>query len=309
MQCGKDASYYCDSNRREAGCYYQSVRIGDLYGRGKAVFSFEFFPPKTDEAVDDLLATVKELKEIGQPDFVSVTYGAGGSTRSRTLDCVVRIQEEAGVTAMAHLACLGHDESEITEVVTRLVERGIGNVLALRGDPPRNGEIKPTSLRYATDLMAVLQAGNFGVDYGGACYPEMHPQAENAQSDLEAARLKVERGARFLITQLFFDNADYFRYVERARAAGITVPIVPGIMPVSNVAQIERFTKMCGASISPALFARLDRHRDEPGAVMAIGMEHAIGQCKALLAGGAPGLHFYTLNKSLATRVILAALR
>ena len=273
------------------------------------MFSFEFFPPKTDEAVDDLLATVRELKEVGQPDFVSVTYGAGGSTRSRTLDCVARIQEEAGVTAMAHLACLGHDEAEIQEIVARLVERGIRNVLALRGDQPKNGEIKATSLRNATDLMAVLQKGNYGVDYGGACYPEAHPQAASAKADLDWTRVKVERGARFLITQLFFDNADYFRYVDRARAAGIAVPIVPGIMPIANVAQIERFTKMCGAAIPPALFARLDRHRDEPGAVMAIGMEHAIAQCRALLAGGAPGLHFYTLNKSLATRVILAAIR
>jgi methylenetetrahydrofolate reductase (NADPH) len=290
-------------------CYYQRVRVGDLYGQGKAVFSFEFFPPKTDEAVNDLLATVLELKEAGHPDFVSVTYGAGGSTRSRTLDCVARIQEEAGVTAMAHLACLGHDEQEIREIVSRLVERGIRNVLALRGDRPKNGEIKTTSLQNATDLMAVLQAGAFDVDYGGACYPEMHPEAASLDRDLEWTRLKVDRGARFLITQLFFDNADYFRYVDRARASGIAVPIVPGIMPVTNVAQIERFTKMCGAKLAPGLFARLDRHRDDPGAVMAIGMEHAIGQCRALLAGGAPGLHFYTLNKSLATRVILSALR
>ena len=280
-----------------------------MYGRGKAVFSFEFFPPKTEEAVNDLLATVQELKEVGQPDFVSVTYGAGGSTRSRTLDCVARIQQEAGVTAMAHLACLGHDEDEIQEIVMRLVERGIRNVLALRGDQPKNGEIRTTSLRNATDLMAVLQKGNFGVDYGGACYPESHPQAVSARADLDWTREKVERGARFLITQLFFDNADYFRFVDRARAAGIAVPIVPGIMPIANVGQIERFTKMCGAAIPPALFARLDRHRDEAGAVMAIGMEHAIAQCRALLAGGAPGLHFYTLNKSLATRVILAAIR
>ncbi len=285
------------------------MRIGDLYGHGRAIFSFEFSPPKTDEAANALLATVLELKEVGQPDFVSVTYGAGGSTRTRTLDCVARIQAEAGVTAMAHLACLGHDEEEIREIVGRLVERGIRNVLALRGDRPKNGEVKTTPLRNATDLMALLRAGNFGVDYGGACYPETHAEAVSPSNDLEWTRLKVELGARFLITQLFFDNADYFRYVERARAAGIGVPIVPGIMPVTNVAQIERFTKMCGATIAPGLFARLDRHRDDPGAVMAIGMEHAIGQCRALLAGGAPGLHFYTLNKSLATRVILAAIR
>lgn len=283
--------------------------MSDLYGQGRPVFSFEFFPPKTDEAVDDLLATVRELKDSGQPDFVSVTYGAGGSTRSRTLDCVARIQEEAGVTAMAHLACLGHDETEICDIVTRLMDRGIHNVLALRGDPPKNGEIKDTPLRNATDLMAVLQKGGFGVDYGGACYPETHPQAVSCESDIEWTRLKVERGARFLITQLFFDNADYFRYVDRSAAAGVNVPVIPGIMPITNVAQIERFTKICGCSIPKALFTRLDRHRDDPAAVMAVGMEHAIGQCRALLSGGAPGLHFYTLNRSLATRVILSALR
>lgn len=287
------------------------MRVGDLYGRGgKAVFSFEFFPPKTEEAVSDLLVTVKELKKVGQPDFVSVTYGAGGSTRSRTLDCVARIQEEAGVTAMAHLACLGHDAQEIRDVITRLVQRGIRNVLALRGDPPKNGEVKPTSLLHASDLMTILQTGNFGVDYGGACYPETHTQAVSPEADLAWTRLKVERGASFLITQLFFDNDTYFRFVDRARAAGIGVPIVPGIMPVTNGAQqLERFAKMGASSIPPALHARLERHRDEPGAVMAIGMEHAIEQCRSLLAGGAPGLHFYTLNKSLATRVILAALR
>lgn len=285
------------------------MRVGDLYGRGRAIFSFEFFPPKTDEAVSDLIETARELKEVGQPDFVSVTYGAGGSTRSRTLDCVARIQTEAGIPAMAHLACLGHDEDEIRDIVARLVERGVENVLALRGDAPKSGEIKPTSLRNATDLMALLQKGQYDVDYGGACYPEAHPQATSAEDDLHFARQKVELGARFLITQLFFDNDDYFRYVERARRARIFVPIVPGIMPITNVAQIERFTKMCGATIPPKLFGRLDRVREDAGAVMAVGMEHAIGQCRALLAGGAPGLHFYTLNKSLATRVILSALR
>lgn len=285
------------------------MRVGDLYGRGRAIFSFEFYPPKTDEAVLELLETARELKEVGQPDFVSVTYGAGGSTRSRTLDCVARIQNEVGITSMAHLTCLGHDEDEIRDIVARLIERGIENVLALRGDMPKSGELKPTSLKNATDLMAVLQKGDFDIDYGGACYPEPHPQAASAEDDLHFARLKVDLGARFLITQLFFDNSDYFRYLERAHRARIYVPIVPGIMPIINVAQIERVTKMCGASIPKALFARLDRHREDAGAVMGIGMEHAIKQCRELLAGGAPGLHFYTFNRSLATRVILSALR
>jgi methylenetetrahydrofolate reductase (NADPH) len=284
------------------------MRIGDLYQRGEPVFSFEFFPPKSDAAVDELLNTARELKEAGQPDFVSVTYGAGGGTRSRTLECVTRIESEAGIPAMAHLACMGHSEDELGEVVERLVRHGIANILALRGDPPRDGEPKPSALGHATDLMAFLSS-HFDVEFGGACYPETHPEADSADDDLRWARCKIERGARFLITQLFFNNEDYFAFVDRARGSGITAPIVPGIMPITNVAQIERFTRMCGACIPEELHARLKRADGDDRAVMAIGIEHAIRQCRQLLREGAPGLHFYTLNRSLATRVILAALR
>jgi len=286
------------------------VRIGDLYQRRRPVFSFEFFPPKTDQAAEALLATAAELKEALAPDFVSVTYGAGGSTRTRTLECVTRIQNELGLTAMAHLACMGHTADEIREVVGKLVDGGIRNILALRGDPPKDGPPPPVNgkLAHATDLISLLK-GNFDVDIGGACYPEVHPEATSPTDDMIWTKEKAQRGARFLITQLFFDNRDYFAFVEKARANSIKVPIVPGIMPVTNVAQIERFTKMCGASIPQALRERLDRHREDPGAVMAVGIEHAITQCRELLERGAPGLHFYTLNKSLATRGILAALR
>jgi methylenetetrahydrofolate reductase (NADPH) len=281
------------------------VRIGDLYGSGKPVFSFEFFPPKSDAAEEELLATVRELKEVGQPDFVSVTYGAGGSTGIRTFDCVTRIQTELGIPSMAHLTSMGHTRAELHEVVTRLRASGIENILALRGDPPKNGPAKTGDLPHATDLMEFLKS-DFDVDFGGACYPEVHPEATSAANDRQFARLKVERGARFLITQLFFDNRDYFELVQKL---GVHVPVVPGIMPITNVGQTERFTKMCGAKIPESLSDRLSRHREDAGAVMAIGMEHAILQCRELLAKGAPGLHFYTLNKSLATRVILAALR
>ncbi|MBM3814697.1 MAG: methylenetetrahydrofolate reductase [NAD(P)H] [Acidimicrobiia bacterium] len=286
------------------------MRIGDLYQRRRPVFSFEFFPPKTDQAAEALLATAAELKEALAPDFVSVTYGAGGSTRTRTLECVTRIQNELGLTAMAHLACMGHTADEIREVVGKLVDGGIRNILALRGDPPKDGPPPPVNgkLAHATDLISLLK-GNFDVDIGGACYPEVHPEATSPTDDMIWTKEKAQRGARFLITQLFFDNRDYFAFVEKARANSIKVPIVPGIMPVTNVAQIERFTKMCGASIPQALRERLDRHREDPGAVMAVGIEHAITQCRELLERGAPGLHFYTLNKSLATRGILAALR
>ena len=300
-----------DESRHPAGCAtIGRVRAGDLYGQGRPVFSFEFFPPKTDAAAEELLVTAGDLRKAVAPDFISVTYGAGGSTRARTLECVTRIQKTLGIPCVAHLACLGHTRDEIGEIVTKLVAEGIGTVLALRGDRPKD----PTTLRsdgdfaHATDLIAYLKA-NFEVDIGAACYPETHQEALSAADDLRWAVEKASRGARFLITQLFFDNRDYFDYLNRARATGIRVPIVPGIMPITNFAQIERITKMCGARIPDELVSRLDRYREDPGAVMAIGIEHAINQCRELLDAGAPGLHFYTLNKSLATRGILAALR
>jgi methylenetetrahydrofolate reductase (NADPH) len=284
------------------------VIIGDLYGRPEPVFSFEFFPPKTDAAAAELFRTAAELKESHAPDFVSVTYGAGGSTRARTLEIVARIQGELGVTAMAHLAGKGHTHEEVREVVTRLTADGIRNILALRGDPPKDGSAEEGDFAHATDLIAFLRS-NFDVGIGAACYPETHPEAASAEEDLHWVKRKAELGARFLITQLFFDNADYRRYVERIRAIGVSTPVVPGIMPITNLAQIERFTKMCGARIPAPLHDRLCRFREDGAAVMAIGLEHAIEQCKDLLRQGAPGLHFYTLNKSLATRVILSALK
>lgn len=286
------------------------MRISSLFRRGRPVFSFEFFPPKTDKAAEDLLATVADLHEALAPDFVSVTYGAGGSTRARTLECVTRIQKDLNITAMAHLACMGHNEAELVELVSRLLSEGIENILALRGDPPKDVPLDGMNREFshATDLIALLRRHS-NVCIGAACYPETHPEAVSPEDDIKWAKRKVELGAEFLITQLFFDDADYFAFLDKARAAGIEVPIVPGIMPITNVAQIERFTKLCGARIPAPLKQRLDRHRDDPAAVMAIGIEHAISQCRDLLQGGAPGLHFYTLNKSHATRSILAAIR
>jgi methylenetetrahydrofolate reductase (NADPH) len=284
------------------------MRIGEFYRREEPVFSFEFFPPKNAEGVEALLRTVAELKQVGRPDFVSVTYGAGGGTRSRTLECVTRIQREAGIPAMAHLATMGHTRAELAEVVKRLVEAGVENILALRGDKPQSGEAATGELPHATDLMEFL-ADEFDVDFGGACYPEVHQEAASAADDLRWALRKQELGARFLVTQLFFDNNDYFRFHDEARTAGVNVPVVPGIMPITNYAQIQRITKMCGARIPDELRERLDAVAQDPAAVMAIGMEHSIRQCRELLRRGAPGLHFYTLNKSLATRVILSAVR
>jgi methylenetetrahydrofolate reductase (NADPH) len=282
-----------------------------MHGRGRPVFSFEFFPPKNEEGVALVMHTVADLKEALAPNFVSVTNGAGGSTRARTFETVTRIQSELGVTTMAHLTCVGVNEDELCAELGTLVGTGIENILALRGDPPKGEHAfraVPGGFAHATDLIEYLE-NNYQLDIGAACYPENHVESPSSVEDMKWTKLKVDNGALFLITQLFFDNRDYFGFVERARAARIRVPIVPGIMPITNVAQVERFTKMCGAKIPSELLDRLRRVQDDPAAVMATGIEHAIKQCRGLLEGGAPGLHFYTLNKSFATRSILAAVR
>ena len=286
------------------------MRISELFGRGRPVFSFEFFPPKTDEAASAMLPTVRDLAEMLQPDFVSVTYGAGGSTRGRTIELVSRMQSELGLTTMAHLTCVGHTKDELGAILTRLASRGIKNVLALRGDARDGAKFEPAAggFAHASELVSfVKERGRFCL--GGACYPEKHPEAPSAEEDLRWAKHKVECGLEFLITQLFFDNEDYFQFVERARDAGIGVPIVPGLMPITSVSQIERFTQMCGAKIPEELRARLKRYEADASVVMAIGIEHAIRQARRLLEAGAPGVHFYTLNKSHATRSILAAVK
>ncbi|MBK7875165.1 MAG: methylenetetrahydrofolate reductase [NAD(P)H] [Planctomycetes bacterium] len=283
-----------------------------MHGRYRPIFSFEFFPPKTDDGARHLMTAVADLKSAWSPDFVSVTYGAGGSTRDRTIEVVGRIQKELNITTMAHLTCVGSTRAEIGETVDRLRASGIENILALRGDAPKEaGATFQTStggFAHASELVGYLKS-RADVDIGAACYPETHVESKNAEDDLKWTRHKVEQGVQFLITQLFFDNECYWAFVDRARRAGIQVPIVPGIMPITNVAQVERFTQMCGASIPRELSERLQRVKDDPALVMATGIEHAIRQCRKLLEGGAPGLHFYTLNKSHATRCILAAVR
>ncbi|MBI5364643.1 MAG: methylenetetrahydrofolate reductase [NAD(P)H] [Planctomycetes bacterium] len=283
-----------------------------MHGRYRPIFSFEFFPPKTDDGARHLMAAVADLKSAWAPDFVSVTYGAGGGTRDRTIEVVTRIQSELGLTTMAHLTCVGSTQKEIASTVDRLRASGIENILALRGDPPKDPsgafQAVPGGFAHASELIGYLKS-RADVDIGGACYPEKHLESKNAVEDLHWTRHKVEQGAQFLISQLFFDNEHYWAFVDAARRAGIQVPILPGIMPITNVAQCERFTQMCGASIPRELLERLRRVQDDPALVMATGIEHAIRQCRKLLEGGAPGLHFYTLNKSHATRCILAAVR
>ena len=288
------------------------MSIRDLFRLSKPLYSFEFFPPKSDVGMANLEKTIRELSDL-EPDYVSVTYGAGGSTRERTVDLVTRIQRELGILAMAHFTCVGSDRAELGTVLDRMVDGGVRNVIALRGDPPAGAErfeVTPGGLTHATELVAfVRERLGSRLSVAAACYPEGHVECRDLARDLDHLVEKVHAGVDFLITQLFFDNEHYFRFVERARAAGITVPIVPGIMPIGNVAQIERFTKLCGATIPPVLYAELNRRRDDPAAVAALGVAQATAQCVELLRGGAPGVHFYTLNQSPATRVILTALK
>jgi methylenetetrahydrofolate reductase (NADPH) len=286
------------------------MRIDRILDERRPVFSFEFFPPKTDDGQRNLEAALHDLKE-DQPDYVSVTYGAGGTTRERTVEITKWIKEELGLEAMAHLSCVGEPTSRLREILDEIGQSGIDNVLALRGDPPR-GETEwkphPEGLHYSTDLAALI-AGDYEYCIGAACFPEVHPEAKDLESDLRFLKQKVEAGASFLITQLFFDNELYFDFVARAREMGISVPIVPGIMPITNYSQIKTITGMCGATIPAELSRELDERADDSEAVAELGTAYAALQCSDLLARGAPGIHFYTLNKSPATRAILAALR
>jgi methylenetetrahydrofolate reductase (NADPH) len=286
------------------------MRIDQILEERRPVFSFEFFPPKTDEGMEQLKQTLHELKE-DQPAYVSVTYGAAGATRNRTVEITKWIKQELGVEAMAHLSCVGEPVERLRDILDQMRDAGIENVLALRGDAPR-GETEwkphPGGLSYSTEL-AKLIAENYDFAIGAACFPEVHPEAPDMAHDLRFLKEKVSAGVGFLITQLFYDNQLYFDFVDEARAAGIGVPIVPGIMPVTNFGQIKRITEMCG-SVIPATFEReLAARADDPSALTELGVAYATLQCADLLSRGAPGIHFYTLNRSPATRAILAALR
>lgn len=288
------------------------MRIRDLLARNQPLFSFEFFPPKSDEAVAQLERTIADLVPL-QPDYVSVTYGAGGSTREKTIDIVSRIKRETGLEPMAHLTCVGSTKEEIRSVLDTLAGAGVENVLALRGDPPK-GQTRFSAIdggfRYASELVGFIrEAYADRMSVGGAGYPEKHTECGNPAVDLVNLKRKVDNGADFLVTQLFFDNRKYFEFVDNARAIGIQVPIIPGIMPITNASQIERFTMLCGASLPFRLAAELDRRRENGEAVMQLGVAHATAQCIELLQCGAPGIHFYTLNRSTATMQVLAALR
>lgn len=276
----------------------------------RPVFSFEFFPPKHAEGTERLFETIEALRGL-EPSFVSVTYGAGGATRDGTVEISTRIKREAGIETMAHLSCVGETTDRLEEIIGRLEDGGIENILALRGDPPR-GETDfkppPGGLTSAADLTEFISERH-DLTLGGSCFPEVHPEAPSLEADLAYLRRKVEAGASFLITQLFFDNATYFDWLVDARRAGIEVPIIPGVMPITSYAQIVRFCKLCEARIPEPLAAAMEACGGDERAEMELGVAYAARQCEELLAAGVPGLHFYTLNKAPATAAILGALR
>ena len=287
------------------------MRIDEiLRGSEEPVFSFEFFPPKTPEGERNLYAAVDQLRGL-DPAFVSVTYGAGGSTTGKTIEIVSRIRDEFGIEAMAHFTCVSATTEELRATLDTMAELGFDNVLALRGDPPA-GQAEWTKteggLEYSRELVELIRA-DYPFSIGAAAFPETHIHATSPEDDLRHLKEKVDAGVDFLITQLFFDNAAYFDFVARARAIGIDVPIIPGILPVTNVAQLERIASLCGAVIPGGLRRELDLRGDDVEAVAEFGVAYATLQCRDLLAGGAPGIHFYTLNRSPATRAILSALK
>jgi len=285
------------------------MRIDDILQSKRPVFSVELFPPKTEEGRDDLLATARSLREL-EPDFVSVTYGAGGSTRDGTVE-ITRELKEMGLETMAHLSCVGETKGGISTTLDRIAAAGIENIFALRGDPPR-GEpdfVQPEGgLGSAAELAAFI-GSRWDFTVGGACFPEVHPEAPDLDTDLDYLKTKVDSGASFLITQLFFDNQVYFDFVAAARAKGIDVPIVAGIIPVAGFAQTKRICELCDASIPPRLEAAFAACDGDAEAEFELGVAYAAQQCSELLIAGAPGIHFYALNRAPATRAILGALQ
>jgi methylenetetrahydrofolate reductase (NADPH) len=281
------------------------AKIRDLLAAGPT-FSFEFFPPKTDEAARELEKAIGELKPLN-PSFVSVTYGAGGSTRDRTRDIVIHIQRDTGITAMAHLTCIAHTREQLVSLLEEYREAGIENILALAGDPPVDLEDYPTDLTYAIELVhLVKEVDDFSI--GVAAHPELHPRS-NGDRDFDRRNLAAKlREADFGITQFFFKSEPYFRMIDELDALGVTAPVVPGVIPVTNAKQVKRFAELAGAEFPPDLAERFAAVADDPAEVRKIGVEIATGLCQELLDQGVPGIHFYTLNRSTATREIYANL-
>ena len=263
------------------------------------IFSIEFFPPKSDTAADQLLSTAEQLKAFA-PDFASITYGAGGSTRSRTLKYAKILREEYGYDVMPHLTCVGHSKEELIEIINDFKSADLNQIMALRGDPPK-GETDftphPDGLHYANELVQLIRENFEECTIGVAGYPEMHPEAPSPEIDLLNLKRKVDTGAHFVTTQLFFDNSKYFDFVEQARQAKIEIPILPGLMSVTSLKQALRFCDMCGTSMPEELQAKLEAAGDDKEAVEAIGVDWTYQQARELLERGAPGIHLYILNR------------
>ncbi len=280
------------------------MKIGEILKQINTSISFEFFPPKNKEGEKQLFETIKKLQLL-KPTFVSVTYGAGGSTRDRTRNIVKKIHEETSLTVMAHLTCIGHTKKELLDILEDYKNIGIQNILALRGDIPAGQEdfiFPKDGCKYANELVSLIRE-NFGdwFSIGVAAYPEGHPESPNLERDIYYFKKKVEAGADFAITQMFFDNKYFYDYLDLCQKEGINIPIIPGIMPITNFKQIRKFALMCGATIPEYLVKKLEKYQDIPEEVEKIGIEYAVEQCEDLLKHNVKGLHFYTLNKSKAT--------
>jgi methylenetetrahydrofolate reductase (NADPH) len=287
------------------------MRIDEILANGdRPTFSFEFFPPRTPEGEANLYLALAALRPLA-PDFVSVTYGAGGSTRGKTLEIVSRIRDEIGLEAMAHFTCVDATVDELRSTLDEMAGLGFENVLALRGDPPQGQEEWTQTdggLEFSRELVELISR-DYPFTIGAACFPETHIHAASPEDDLRYLKEKVDAGVGFLITQLFFDNALYFDFVDRARAIGIDVPIIPGIFPITSPQQLTKITSMCGASIPGHVLGEIEERRASKEAVAEFGVAYATMQCADLLAKGAPGIHFYTMNRSPATRAILSSLK
>jgi methylenetetrahydrofolate reductase (NADPH) len=284
--------------------------LSELFAQRRQLRSIEFFPPKDDTGVEALRQTASALKSIS-PDFVSVTYGAGGSTRQRTAQVSGFLKADFGYTVMPHLTCVGHSRAELEGIADRIHGDGFRNIMTLRGDPPKgSAEFKATEdgLHYANELVSLLKARHPDFCLGVGGYPEKHPEAPTPEADLANLKQKVDAGADFVTTQLFFDNDSYYGFADRCRKTGISVPIVPGIMPVLSLKQIQRFTSMCGTSLPKTLIRRLEAAGEDPEIVEAVGIDWALGQIRDLLARGAPGYHLYILNRAKSALALAAGL-
>ena len=285
------------------------MNIIDLFNRSQPVLSFELFPPKRDGNLEELFQTVLELKQLS-PDYMSVTYGAGGSSRGLTYDIAVRVKN-LGILPLMHFTCVGHSKMEIREILGRVHEAGLENILALRGDPPKGQmDFKPAldGFRYAEDLIRFIRSEGYGFCLGVAGYPEVHPEAGSRLQDRESLKRKINAGGQFIVTQLFFDNQDYFQYVLELKELGVTSPVQPGIWLLTDYAQVEKIANF-GTKIPKEMTDELKANQGDKAFIRERGIDYAVRQCAELLEKGAPGIHFYVMNKSALVKEVLLRLR